>query len=77
MSQSDPAVGPAETPVLRVVSGSPTVEEVAVLTALLAAVGSGPTEPVESSRRGGWSDPKWTHRGRWLTGAGAWRSIAR
>ena len=27
--------------------------------------------------RGGWNDPKWSHRGRWLPGPNAWRSSVR
>ena len=65
------------TPVLRVVSGSPTPEELAVVTALVAAAGSGPGGSAELPARGRWADPKWGLRGSWLTGPGAWRTSLR
>jgi hypothetical protein len=69
---------PTAAPVLRVVSGSPTAEELAVVTAIVAAAGSGSNGGAETAQqRGGWSDPKWTHRDRWLPGPNAWRSAGR
>jgi hypothetical protein len=70
-------VGENAKAVLRVVSGSPTAEELAVVTALVAAAGSGSAVAEEQPRRGHWADPMWTHRGLWLHGAGAWRSSGR
>jgi hypothetical protein len=68
----------SDGPVLKVVSGTPTPEELAVVTALMAAAGSGEgSDEQGTARRGGWSDPKWSHRGRWLPGPNAWRSSAR
>lgn len=64
-------------PVMRVISGSPTPEELAVVTALVAASGSGSDQVDAPVRRGRWNDPKWAHRGRWLSGPNAWRSADR
>jgi len=64
-------------PVLRVVSGSPTPEELAVLTALVAAAGDGGEEPAPRVRRGGWNDPSALHRRQLLPGPNGWRSSAR
>jgi hypothetical protein len=61
---------------LRVVSGSPTVEELAVVTALLAAAAAGGSEetPAPGNTRGGWSDPARRLRQPLLPGPNAWRS---
>jgi hypothetical protein len=68
----------AHTPVLRVVSGSPTAEEVAVVTALMtAAAANGVDEtPGPRVRRGGWNDPARTHRRPLIPGPNAWRAAA-
>jgi len=63
--------------VLRVVSGVPTPEELAVVTALVAVAGSGSAAAAEPPTRGRWADPKWGLRGTWLAGPGAWRSSLR
>jgi hypothetical protein len=65
-----------EHPALRVVRGTPSPEELAVVTALLAAAGSGSDEPGDMPRRGGWSDPAGKHRRPLLPGPNAWRSSA-
>lgn len=68
----------ADRPVLRVVSGNPTPEELAVLTAVVTAAGSGGAAASSPARRrGGWGDPARQHRGAWLPGPGAWRSAVR
>jgi len=46
----------AESPVIRIVRGNPSAEEVAALIAVLAAAG-GATEPDESPRARGWASP--------------------
>jgi hypothetical protein len=63
-------------PLLRVVSGSPTPQEIAVLTAVLAAASTGgaPFEP-PLLHRGRWNDPVRSFRKRWLIGPGGWTSL--
>jgi hypothetical protein len=65
-----------DSPVLRVISGSPTPEELAVVTALMAASGGG-EEPAPRVRRGGWNDPQALHRREIVPGPNAWRSSLR
>ena len=79
-ASDEPADAAPARPVLRVVSGSPTPEELAVLTALAAARsgdGSEDAPPGSRVRRGGWSDPGTLHRRELLPGANAWRSSLR
>lgn len=65
------------TQTLRVVSGSPTAEELAVVTALVAAAASGgPAAPAPVRARGTWSDPALRVRRPLLPGPNAWRSSA-
>jgi hypothetical protein len=66
-------------PVLRVVSGSPTAEELAVLTAVVAAAAAAGDEGAapERNRRGSWSDPAAAHRRPLLPGPNGWRAAAR
>lgn len=67
----------SDAPVLRVVGGSPTAEELAVLTALVtAAAGGGAEAPTAGIRRGGWSDPAMLHRRQLVPGRNAWRAAA-
>ena len=58
-------------PVLRVVRGDPSPEELAVVTALVAAAGGGADEPSTTVRRDGWSDPAGKHRRPLLPGPNA------
>jgi hypothetical protein len=70
-----PSDAPSGRPVLRVVSGSPTAEELAVLTALVAAAGSGgAVAAAEPPLRGRWNDPGRSHRALPAPGPGAWRA---
>ena len=70
MSESD-----AARPTLRIVRGDATAEEIAALTALIAATSSaGSPEPPSRVRRGGWNDPARMHRPPLLPGPNAWRS---
>ena len=62
-------------PPLKIVRGNPTAEELAAIAALMAA-GGGADEPVERVRRGGWSDPSWSHRRELLPGPNGWRASA-
>jgi Acyl-CoA carboxylase epsilon subunit len=65
-------------PMLRIVRGEPTPEELAVVTAIVTAAASagGAAEP-ELPARGQWSDPAHQHRRSWLHGRGAWRAATR
>jgi acyl-CoA carboxylase epsilon subunit len=65
-----------ELPALRIVSGSPTPEELAAVTAVVAAASGGERAPVERGRRGGWSDPATRRRGPLIPGPNAWRASA-
>jgi hypothetical protein len=68
----------AERPVLRVVSGSPTAEELAVLTAIVAAASNADADAPAPSRdrRGRWADPAAAHRRPLLAGPNGWRATA-
>jgi hypothetical protein len=65
-----------ERPVLRVVSGNPSPEELAALTAVVAA-SSGSAARAAAPQRGRWNDPAAQHRRMWLSGPGAWRAAGR
>ena len=65
--------GTEERPVLRVVRGAPTAEELAALTVVVAALSQ------RSERRrpvpvGGWADPAHGHRRPLRSGPGGWRA---
>ena len=62
-----------ERPLLRVVKGDATPEEVAALVAVIAALGSGPTQP-KPRLRSTWADPAHRMRTPLPHGPGAWRS---
>jgi len=67
-----------EPPTLRIVRGTPTPEELAVVTAVVAAaVAAGDEHSVAEPRRGRWNDPAACHRRPWHTGPGAWRASLR
>ena len=66
----------AGTPVIRIVRGNPSAEEVAALVAVLAAVGSasGPDEPAPAR---GWASPAARLRSpAYGTRTGGWRASA-
>lgn len=69
---------PSETgaPLLRVVAGDPTPEELAALVAVVAAAASAPAEP-SAPRRSEWSAPHRLLRTPLRHGPGAWRASAR
>ena len=77
MSDSENGEARAEParPALRIVRGAASPEDVAVLTALLAAAG-GDDEPTGPTPRGGWRDPARMLRRPLYPGPGAWRSSA-
>jgi hypothetical protein len=60
-------------PVLRVVKGDPTPEELGALVAVVAALGDGPTAPA-ARRTPVWNAPVRLHRRELHHGPGAWRS---
>ena len=64
-------------PALRVVHGSPTDEELAVLTAVVSAAGPSADAPPSRVRRGGWNDPAAQHRRPLTPGPNGWRAALR
>ena len=60
-------------PVLRVVKGDATPEEVAALAAVIAAMGSG-SAVEKPTPRSTWADPTYRMRTTLPHGPGAWRS---
>ena len=73
MTETEPE--PAR-PALRVVKGDPTPEELAALTALMAAASGEDAVPAPRVRRGGWNDPARMHRRPLLPGPNGWRASA-
>lgn len=71
---STPSSDQSPAPVIQVLSGRPTAEELAALVAVLSAVGGGEASESETGRSV-WSDPAWR-----LTGpqrrSGGWRTSA-
>ena len=64
-------------PVLRIVRGEPTPEELAALTAVLAAASGGGEEPEPERPRSLWADRTSLVRRPLVPGRGAWRASAR
>ena len=73
---SDPANSESDRPVLRVVRGEPTPEELAALVAVLAARGSGSGQEPSGPVRGGWGDHGRSMRTSLPHGPGRWRAAA-
>lgn len=67
----------SEHPVLRVVHGEPTPEELAVVTALVSAAGGEVDSPPAPTPHGRWNDPARRVRQPLRPGPGAWRSATR
>lgn len=65
-------------PVLRIVKGDPSPEELAALTALVSAAGpdAGDTAETAPPPRGRWNDPARSHRRPLRPGPGGWRAGA-
>jgi hypothetical protein len=63
----------AERPVLRIVRGDPTPEEVAALTAVLAAASGGSGEPEEAGPASAWVEREALVRRPLTPGPNAWR----
>ena len=70
--------GPADDrPVLRIVSGNPSDEELAAVTAVLTALARATGDaPAAAAPVGGWSDPARRLRRPLRPGPGAWRASA-
>jgi Acyl-CoA carboxylase epsilon subunit len=67
-----------QPPTLRIVRGAPTPEELAVVTAVVAAASAAAqADRVDDPRRGRWNDPAAGHRRPWNPGLGAWRASVR
>lgn len=65
----------SERPLLRVVRGEPSDEELAALTAVIAAAASQPA-PEPPAPRSAWADPAHRLRTPLRPGPGAWRASA-
>jgi hypothetical protein len=63
---------PVAAPLLRVVRGEPTAEELAALVAVLSSVGS--PAPPPARRTPDWNAPRRLHRTTHPHGPGGWRS---
>lgn len=71
----EPAATGAPGPVLRIVSGSPSVEELAAVTAVLSAAGASTGAANQPSAEvGGWSDLSLRLRRPLPIGPGSWRN---
>ncbi len=64
-------------PALRIVRGDPSAQDIAVVTALLAAAGGGEEPAPSRVRRGGWNDPQHGFTAMPRSGPNAWRSSLR
>ena len=64
-------------PLLRVVKGEPTAEELAALVAVVAARRANPTGPGPQTPRSAWAAPQWRLRRPLSSGPGGWRSSGR
>ena len=63
-----------DRPVLRIVRGDATPEELAALTAIVAVAGGGADEAETPVVRGRWNDPAHSMRRFWPHGTGGWRA---
>jgi len=75
-SRSDQAPAEPAHPLLRVVRGEPTAEELGALVAVLAARGSEAASAPSPRAGGGWSDHARGMRTALPHGPGRWRSAA-
>ena len=67
---------PDDRPALRIVRGHPTPEDLAVITALVAAAETTTAAPPERRPgRGQWTDPRMMVRKQLHPGPGAWRAV--
>jgi hypothetical protein len=73
--QSTAAAQAAPAPVLRIVKGNPTPEEIAAVTVLLTALnGDGDARTADQRHGAGWTDPNLRLRRPIPAGPGAWRA---
>lgn len=80
MSDHEPAGEPtASEPLLRIVKGDPTPQEVAALVSVVSAMATGAAETATSATRqtSEWSAPHHRVRGTHRHGPGAWRASGR
>jgi hypothetical protein len=66
----------SERPILSIVRGEPTPEEVAVVTAVVTVAASATSDVSAPPGRGGWNDRAAAQRRPLLPGPGAWRASA-
>jgi hypothetical protein len=61
---------------LRIVRGTPTLEELAALTTVVGATGEAPPTDAPRSEppRGRWNDLRYGHRRYWPVGPDGWRT---
>ncbi|CAN5384382.1 hypothetical protein BH10ACT8_BH10ACT8_21830 [soil metagenome] len=73
--QATAAAQVAAAPVLRIVKGNPTPEEIAAVTVLLTApTGDGDARTADQRHGAGWTDPNLRLRRPIPAGPGAWRA---
>ncbi len=68
------AANESERPVLRIVRGRASAEEIAALTAIMAVSGGEVDDAPTPVVRGRWNDPSHSMRRFWPSGEGGWRS---
>ncbi|MFC5063707.1 acyl-CoA carboxylase subunit epsilon [Actinomycetospora atypica] len=76
MSGPDDEAVETPRPVLRIVRGDPSPEEVAALTAVIAAASGGGGEPADTGPRSAWTERESLVRRPLTPGPGAWRMSA-
>ncbi|MGI8677871.1 MAG: acyl-CoA carboxylase subunit epsilon [Jatrophihabitans sp.] len=64
-------------PTLRIISGTPTADELAVLTALVSAASGSDSSDDPRAQRGNWNDRSMLIRHQLMPGPNAWRSSYR
>jgi acyl-CoA carboxylase epsilon subunit len=74
--EKPPGQTPHDVPLLRVVRGSPTDEEAAVLAVVIAAKLAARPAPPRERAAGGWADRARAMRAPLAPGPGAWRRAA-
>jgi hypothetical protein len=76
---AEPGPVPVAHPVLRVISGNPSPEEIAAVTVVLTAIaGDGGEAPAPAKLRiGSWADPAARLRQPLRVGTGGWRATGR
>lgn len=75
-TSSEPTEATAATPLLRVVKGEPTAEQLAALIAVVAARASAGGSAPAAKPRSEWGHPARLHRPPLRIGPGAWRASA-